>query len=59
MKQLVAAGSLATTIYKYAISCLENLEIVQPSGYSIDVTLNISEDYIEKAVILGKVMENE
>ena len=56
MKQLVAAGSLATTIYKYAISGLENLEIVQPSGYSIDVTLNISEDYIEKAVILGKVM---
>lgn len=53
------SGSLATTIYKYSMSGLEKLEVVQPSGYSINVTLNIEEDYIEKAVILGKVMENE
>lgn len=51
------SGSLATTIYKYFKSGIEKLEVVQPSGYSINVTLNIKDDYIEKAVILGKVIE--
>lgn len=51
------SGSLATAIYKYYIQGIENMEIVQPSGYTININLNMRKDYIEKAIILGKVIE--
>lgn len=51
------SGSLATAIYKNYIEGIENIEILQPSGYTIKVNLNIQKDYIERATILGKVME--
>lgn len=51
------SGSLATAIYKNHMEGIEKLEIVQPSGYSINVNLNIKQEYIENAIISGKVME--
>lgn len=51
------SGSLATAIYKSYVEKSENLEIVQPSGSSINISLIKKKDYIEKSTILGKVEE--
>ena len=51
------SGSLATAIYKNHMEEIEKLEIIQPSGYSINVNLNRKKEYIENAIISGKVME--
>lgn len=51
------SGSLATVIYKNYMEGIKNMEIMQPSGYIINVNLNMKKDYIEKAIILGKVIE--
>lgn len=53
------SGSLATAIYKNYIEGIENLEIMQPSGYSININLNKKQEYIENAIITGKVIEEE
>lgn len=53
------SGSLATAIYKNKVEGSENLEIVQPSGYSIYICLEKQSDTIQKAVVKGKVMEND
>jgi len=53
------SGSLATTILKNYIEGIEKLEIIQPSGYSINVNLNRKKEYIENAIISGKVMEEK
>ncbi len=53
------SGSLATAIYKNYIEGIENLEIIQPSGYSININLNMKQNYIEKATISGKVEEEK
>ena len=53
------SGSLATAIYKNYIEGIENLEIMQPSGYSININLNQKQEYIENAIITGKVIEEE
>lgn len=53
------SGSLATAIYKNKVEGSENSEIVQPSGYSIYIRLEKQSDTIQKAVVKGKVMEND
>lgn len=53
------SGSLATTIYKNYLEDIESLEILQPSGYSINVKLDKKEDYIKKAIISGKVIKED
>lgn len=55
------SGSLATTIYKNYSEGIENLEILQPSGYSIKIKLDLNKEknYIREATILGKVIEEE
>lgn len=53
------SGSLATAIYKNKVEGSENLEIVQPSGYSIYIRLEKQSNTIQKAVVKGKVMEND
>lgn len=53
------SGSLATAIYKNHVEGIDNLIIIQPSGYSIDINLYKQRDIIKKAVILGKVIEEE
>lgn len=53
------SGSLATAIYKNKVEGSENSEIVQPSGYSIYIRLKKQSDTIQKAVVMGKVMEND
>lgn len=52
------SGSLATAIYQNKIEGCTNLEIVQPSGYSIFIRLKKEKEEIQKAVVEGKVMEN-
>ncbi len=51
------SGSLAVAIYKTSINGEEIMEIVQPSGYSIKVKLNKNNNFIENAIISGKVIE--
>ena len=51
------SGSLATAIYKNWLEEIENLEVIQPSGYSINVQVNKKQEYIENAIILGKIVE--
>lgn len=53
------SGSLATAIYKCYVEGTENLEILQPSGYSININLDKQQDFIKRAVVLGKVIEEE
>lgn len=50
-------GSLATAIYKKYTEGINKIEIVQPSGYSININLIVKNDYIEKSIIIGKVVE--
>ena len=52
------SGSLATAIYKNSIDSTDNLEVVQPSGYSINVQLNKENDFVKDAIILGEVIED-
>ena len=52
------SGSLASAIYQNIIEGCTNLEIVQPSGYSIFIRLKKEKEEIQKAVVEGKVMEN-
>ncbi len=51
------SGSLATAIYKNYIDGTQELEIIQPSGYSIKIKINKNKEYIESAIVSGKVME--
>ena len=53
------SGSLAATIYKNYIEGIENLELLQPSGYSINVNISKKQDYLQKATISGKIIEEE
>lgn len=43
------SGSLATAIYKSYIEKIENLEVLQPSGYSININLSKDKEYIQSA----------
>ena len=51
------SGSLAVAIYKNYTENISSFEILQPSGYSINVKLNVNNDYIEYAIVSGKVIE--
>lgn len=50
-------GSLGTAIYNYYKNKDENLELIQPSGYSINIDLDAKAQYIESASISGIVEE--
>ncbi len=51
------SGSIATAIYKNSIDGTNNFQIIQPSGYLLNVKLNIIDDYLEDVTIKGKVIE--
>ena len=51
------SGSLATAIYNYYNSKEEMLELIQPSGYTVNIELDTKKQYIEKAIITGIVEE--
>lgn len=51
------SGSLGTAIYNYLKNKDKRIEIIQPSGYSINVELKENKNYIEKAIISGIVEE--
>ena len=51
------SGSLGTAIYNYLNSKDKKIELIQPSGYSINIELKENESYIEKAIISGIVEE--
>lgn len=51
------SGSLATAIYNYYNSKEEMLELIQPSGYTVNIELDAKKQYIEKAIITGIVEE--
>lgn len=51
------SGSLGTAIYNYLKNKENQIELVQPSGYSINIELEGNENYIEKAIIAGIVEE--
>lgn len=51
------SGSLGTAIYNYLKNKENKIELVQPSGYSINIELEGNENYIEKAIIAGIVKE--
>ena len=53
------SGSLATAIYKKYAEGIEKIDILQPSGYSININLKMQNDYIKEAVVQGKVLEEE
>ena len=52
------SGSLAAGIYKKNTENLDKLEIIQPSGYSINIEINEEKGIIKSAKIIGKVFEN-
>lgn len=51
------SGSLGTAIYNYIKNKEEKINIEQPSGYSINISLNLNEGYIQSAIITGIVKE--
>lgn len=51
------SGSLATAIYKNDLEEIENLEILQPSGFWLEISLKKEQEMIRNARISGKVME--
>lgn len=51
------SGSLATAIYKNNLEGIENLEILQPSGFCIKINLKKEQEMIQNVRISGKVME--
>ena len=51
------SGSLAVAIYKNYIENIKDFKIIQPSGYSFKVNLDVNLDYIKDATIYGKVIE--
>lgn len=51
------SGSLGTAIYNYLKNKDKKIELIQPSGYSINVELAVNENYIENAIIAGIVEE--
>ena len=51
------SGSLATAIYNYYNCKEEMLEIIQPSGYTVNIELDTKKQYIENAIITGIVEE--
>ena len=53
------SGSLATAIYEYDTEGIEKIDILQPSGYSINVKLELEKDIIKNAIISGKVFKEE
>lgn len=53
------SGSLATTVYKNYMEGIESLELEQPSGCSIKISLIKKQDYIQDAIVSGKIEEEE
>ena len=51
------SGSLGTAIYNYYKNKEEKLELIQPSGYTINIDLDVKAKYIESASISGIVEE--
>lgn len=51
------SGSLAVSIYKNYITNKSNFEILQPSGYSINVSLKIDSNILKEGIVSGKVIE--
>lgn len=51
------SGSLATAIYNYYNCKEEMLEIIQPSGYTVNIELDTKKQLIENAIITGIVEE--
>ena len=51
------SGSLATAIYKSYIEEIDVLEVLQPSGYTTNINLIKNKEYIQNAIISGKVIE--
>ena len=53
------SGSLATAIYKSFEENINETELLQPSGYSINVKLEKRVFFIENAIITGIVVEEK
>ena len=51
------SGSLGTAIYNYFKNKEEKIELLQPSGYDINIELSIKENFIDNARISGAVEE--
>lgn len=51
------SGSLGTAIYNYLKNKDKRVELIQPSGYSINVELKENKNCIEKSIISGIVEE--
>ena len=51
------SGSLGTAIYNYYKNKVDKTEIIQPSGYSINIELKNKKQYIENVIICGIVEE--
>lgn len=51
------SGSLATAIYNYYNCKEEMLEIIQPSGYTVNIELDTKKQLIENAIITGILEE--
>ncbi len=51
------SGSLGVAIYKYLKNKDKKIELIQPSGYSINIEIDENKNYIEKAIVSGIVEE--
>lgn len=51
------SGSLGTAIYNYFKNKEKKIELIQPSGYCINIELDTKEKYIEHALVSGIVEE--
>jgi len=50
-------GSLATAIYKNYKQDINELDVLQPSGYSISIKLNENNGYVKNAIVRGSIVE--
>ncbi len=53
------SGSIGTAIYNYLKNKETEIELIQPSGYSLYVKLEINKEYVKKAIISGVAEEEE
>ena len=51
------SGSLGTAIYNYLKTEEKKITLLQPSGYCIDIELDIKEKCIKNAIVKGIVRE--
>lgn len=51
------SGSLAATLYKCYMEDIKKMKILQPSGFYIEIDIEGLNDYIDRAIVRGKIVD--